>query len=364
MDLSKITNPNYSDTGNTTQPQNNNNNNDTNSIRENDRKAYGGKKENHNTLTGNFTLPSIQSLINKTSNSFVDNRNQFFLQKSPSNSTSFITRSNSIDSQPHQQQQQGYHYNNQPFNQHYVSSFQNPQQSKFLLQQQLYNPFQHYDITNRTNNLQDFIKRNDRLSTCSSSSPSSSSYIAAPSICNSGIGGGNNKNLQTQFQYPFRNKNPSVDIDRHILNENDSQKDKKQKNVFVPILANELEDPTHYIFPTSIQEPNTVREYKCKFCDKKVKGLTAFQNHLKIHSGISSSFICDYCGQIFNAKQNLVRHKKRHDEITLQAQQNVLKSQIQEQQKFKQELQQKKRKKRNSSISQTRKEKKESKKSI
>ncbi|KAL6928081.1 hypothetical protein ACO0SA_002811 [Hanseniaspora valbyensis] len=357
MDLSKITNPNYSDTGSKTQPQTNNNN--TNSIREIDRKTCDGKKGNHNTLHGNFTLPSIQSLINKTSNPYVDNRNQIFLQKSLSNSTSFITRSNSIDSQ--QQQQQGYHYNNQPFNQYNVSSFQNPQQSNFLLQQQLYNPFQHYDITNRTTNSQDFIRRNDRLSTCSPSSPSSSSYIASPSMCN---GGGNNKNLQTHFQYPIRNKNPSVDIDRHILNENDSQKDRKQRNLFVPILGNELEDPTHYIFPTSIQEPNTVREYKCKFCDMKVKGLTAFQNHLKIHSGISSSFICDYCGQIFNAKQNLVRHKKRHDEITLQAQQNVLKSQIQEQQKFKQELQQKKRKKRNSSVSQTRKDKKESKKSI
>ncbi|OBA29021.1 hypothetical protein HANVADRAFT_50968 [Hanseniaspora valbyensis NRRL Y-1626] len=355
MDLSKINNPNYSDTGNKTQPQNNNNN--ANSIREIDRKACDEKKENHNTLNSNFTLPSIQSLINKTSNPYVNNRNNFVLQKSLSNSTSFITRSNSIDSQ---QQQEGSRYNNQPFNQYNVSSFQNPQQSNFLLQQQLYNPFQHYDITNRTNNIQDFIKRNDRLSTCSSPS-----YIATPSMCNSGVGGGNNnKNLQTQFQYLFRSKNSSVDIDRHILNENDSQKDKKQRNVFVPILANELEDPTHYIFPTSIQEPNIVREYKCKVCDKKVKGLTAFQNHLKIHSGISSSFICDYCGQIFNAKQNLVRHKKRHDEITLQAQQNVLKSQIQEQQKFKQELQQKKRKKRNSSISQTRKDKKESKKSI
>lgn len=61
----------------------------------------------------------------------------------------------------------------------------------------------------------------------------------------------------------------------------------------------------------------------CSTCFKSFKKPSTLKRHLITHTNIKP-FKCNYCGRAFNVKHNLVRHKKRHDEISEQAVKNVL----------------------------------------
>lgn len=61
----------------------------------------------------------------------------------------------------------------------------------------------------------------------------------------------------------------------------------------------------------------------CSTCFKSFKKPSTLKRHLITHTNIKP-FKCSYCGRAFNVKHNLVRHKKRHDEISEQAVKNVL----------------------------------------
>lgn len=61
----------------------------------------------------------------------------------------------------------------------------------------------------------------------------------------------------------------------------------------------------------------------CTTCFKSFKKPSTLKRHLITHTNIKP-FKCSYCGRAFNVKHNLVRHKKRHDEISEQAAKNVL----------------------------------------
>ncbi|CAG7726552.1 unnamed protein product, partial [Allacma fusca] len=51
------------------------------------------------------------------------------------------------------------------------------------------------------------------------------------------------------------------------------------------------------------------KTFKCD-CNKSFKSCWQFNNHLKNHASISSSYKCDMCGKSFSNKYNVVRHKK------------------------------------------------------
>lgn len=64
-------------------------------------------------------------------------------------------------------------------------------------------------------------------------------------------------------------------------------------------------------------------ENRCSTCNKTFKKPSTLKRHLITHTD-SKPFVCAYCGRGFNVKHNLVRHNKRHDEITKQAAVNIL----------------------------------------
>ena len=73
-------------------------------------------------------------------------------------------------------------------------------------------------------------------------------------------------------------------------------------------------------------EPNPFEkknENRCSTCHKTFKKPSTLKRHLITHTD-SKPFVCTYCGRGFNVKHNLVRHNKRHDEITKQAAVNIL----------------------------------------
>lgn len=54
-------------------------------------------------------------------------------------------------------------------------------------------------------------------------------------------------------------------------------------------------------------------KFPCTQCEKRFHRQDALQTHMNIHLGLKP-YKCDVCEKCFNAKQNMVRHRKRHDE--------------------------------------------------
>mgnify|MGYP001180766702 FL=1 len=53
-------------------------------------------------------------------------------------------------------------------------------------------------------------------------------------------------------------------------------------------------------------------KFPCTECDKRFHRQDALQTHMNMHLGLKP-YKCDVCEKCFNAKQNMVRHRKRHE---------------------------------------------------